>query len=346
MKKLWPIILVILLGLTACSFGSSNDSNKENTNADQNSDQSNSSPNSSYEDFSLNLSTGPADLGNLKMSLTELGPFRSIFFLTFDGNQDWIYQVETRYDGVLTEYNLHIEGLESSKNPGDIRLVNSYGVNKMIGPGTDNICMQFPDEMPTGALFLSPVDLINPDALIQNWTIQENQLYLGRQTSRYTTAQDYYYGWEDVEVTFNIDSSSGAMLNYIFDATGKDPLYDYGGGKIHGEFSIVEVGPQKITPVEGCEIPIPIPEDAYDIIILPGVYSYKSSVGPIRTDQFLSEELPMRGWVRESGEVNDATREGFLIYSSETQTLTVHVQAINPEDFSEGYLIRLYFEGK
>lgn len=343
MKKLWPLILVILLGLTACSLGSSN---SEHSNPDQNNEPADSGANSTYDDFSLNLSTGPADLGSLKMSLAELGPFRSIFLLTFDGSQDWIYQLETRYDGVLTEYNLHIEGLESSKNPGDIRLVNSYGVNKMIGPGTDDICMQFPDEMPTGALFLSPVDLVNPDALVQDWKVQENQLYLGRQTSRYTTSQDYYYGWEDVEVTFNIDSACGAMLNYIFDTVGKDPLYDYGGGKIHGEFSVVEVGPQKIAPIEGCEIPIPIPEDAYEIIILPGVYSYKSSVGPVRTDQFLTEELHARGWVRETGEINDAIREGFLTYISETQTLTVHVQAINPEDFSEGYLIRLYLEDK
>jgi hypothetical protein len=358
MKKLWPIILVILLGLSACSFGSPNNfSNSTNSGSSNNSDTANSKPsqnnepsdsseNSTYEDFSLNLSTGPADLGNLKMSLAELGPFRSIFYLTFNGKQDWVYQVETRYDGALTEYSLHIEGLESSKNPGDIRLVNSNGINKMIGPGTDNVCMQFPDEMPTGALFLSPVDLVNPDALIQDWQIQENQLYLGRQTSRYTTAQDYYYGWEDVEVTFNIDSQSGAMLNYIFDTVGKDPLYDYGGGEIHGEFSVVEIGPQKILPVEGCEIPIPIPEDAYEIIILPGVFSYKSSLGPVKTDQFLTQELLPQGWGREAAEVNDDIREGFLTYISETQTLAVHVQAINPEDFSEGYLIRLYLEDK
>jgi hypothetical protein len=280
------------------------------------------------------------------MSLAKLGPFYSIFVLNFEGSQDWVYKVETRYDGELIEYSLEIEGVESTKNPGDVRLVNTNGVNQMKGPGTDDLCMQFPDEMNTGVLFLSPVDVVNPDALIQNWEIQENQLYIGRQTSRYNTSQDYYYGWEDIEVTFSIDTATGAMLNYIFDTAGSDPLYGYGGGEIHGEFSVVEVGPQKIKPVEGCEIPIPIPEDAHNLIILPGVFSYETSLGPVKTDQFLAQELLNRGWGQETAEVNDEIREGFLTYSSETQTLTVHIQAINPEDFSEGYLIRLYLEDK
>lgn len=340
MKKFWPIFLVIIVGLTACSFGSNS------TSGDQNDNEADSSATDTYQEFSLNLSSGPADLGNLSMSLANLGPFYSIFELRFKGNQDWVYQVETRYDGVMIEYTLHIEGVESSKNPGDVRLVNSDGINQMIGPGTDNFCMQFPDDMNTGVLFLSPVDLVNPDALIQNWEIRENQLYLGRQTSRYTTSQDYYYGWEEIEVTFDIDAESGAMLNYKFDAEGSDPLYDYGGGKIHGEFSVIEFGSQMITPIEGCDIPIPVPEDAHSIIIFPGVFSYESSLGPVKTDSFLEQELVPLGWERDAAQVNDDIREGVLTYSSETQMLTVHIQAINPEDFSEGYIIRLYLEDK
>lgn len=340
MKKFWPLFLAIVLGLTACNFGGNT------PNSNQNNQSGNDSQSGAYDEFSLNLASGPADLGKLNMSLDKLGPFRSIFVLSFDGDQDWVYKVETRYDGVLIEYSLHIEGVDPTKNPGDVRLVNTNGDNRMRGPGTDELCIQFPDEMNTGVLFLSPVDLVNPDALIQSWNIQESQLYLGRQTSRYTTSQDYYYGWEDIAVTFNIDTSSGAMLNYIFDAVGSDPLYEYGGGKIHGEFSIIEIGSQEILPIEGCKIPIPIPEDAHNIIILPGVYSYESSVGPVRTDQFLTQELAPLGWTLVTKEVNDDTREGFLNYASESQTLTVHVQAINPEDFSEGYLIRLYLENK
>ena len=280
------------------------------------------------------------------MSLAELGPFHAIFMLSFDGNQDWVYKVETRYDGELIEYNLHIEGVEPTKNPGDLRLVNTNGINQMKGPGTDDFCMQFPDEMNTGVLFLSPVDVINPDALIQDWNIQENQLYMGRQTTKYITSQDYYYGWEDIEVTFNIDAESGAMLNYIFDSSGSDPLYEYGGGEIHGEFTVLEIGPQEITPVEGCQIPFQVPEDAHKLIILPGAFSYETSLGPVKTDKFYTQVLGNQGWTRQTAEVNDATREGFITFTSETQSLTIHVQALNPEDFSEGYLIRLYLEDK
>jgi hypothetical protein len=343
MKKVWPLLLVILLGLSACSTNNADDvPNRPGQDRENNSQASQEER--TYDEFSLDLGSGPANLNRLKMSLANLEGFSAVFTLSFDGSKDWLYQVETRYDGELIEYNLHIEGVDTTQNPGDLRLVNTSGTNRMIGPGTDNTCVQFPDQMRTGVLFLSPVDVINPDVLIDNWTIEEGQTYLNREVAFYNTGQDYYYGWEDIEVSFILDSATGAILGYVFDAAGGDPLYGYGGGEIHGEFTVVEIGPQEIEPVEGCEFPFPLPDDAYDIIILPGVFSYQSSLGPVRTDRHFGQVLPPLGWSRDTAQINDEVREGFLIYISDTHTLTIHIQALNPEDFSEGYLIRLYIE--
>jgi hypothetical protein len=343
MKKIWLMSLAIILGLSACSSNnpstpSQND--RDNGNLSQEIEQEDAS----YEEFALDLSSGPANLKKLKMSLANLGAFKAVFTLEFDGRDDWSYQVETRYDGRLIEYSLHIEGVPEAHNPGDLRLVNNDGINQMIGPGTDNSCVQFPDDMKTGALFLSPVDFINPDVLLNNWDITEGDIYLDREAAAYSTEQDYYYGWENIEVDFLLDTQTGAILSYLFNAVGSDPLYDFGGGAIHGNFNVIEIGPQNIEPVKGCEIPLPIPSDAYNIIILPGVYSYQSNLGPVKTDNHFGQVLPPLGWTRDTAVVNDAIREGYLIYKTDKQTLTVHIQAINPEDFSEGYLVRLYLE--
>ncbi|MEN8241499.1 MAG: hypothetical protein ABFS17_06240 [Chloroflexota bacterium] len=280
------------------------------------------------------------------MSLAKLGPFYSVFSLQFDGSEDWVYQVETRFDGKSIEYNLGITGVTRSSDPGDVRLVNTEGINQMIGPGTDNLCAQFPDEMNTGVLFISPVDVINPDILKQDWDIEKNQSFLDRDATIQSSEQDYYYGWEDIEAELVIDEKTGAILRYTFDAVGSDPLYGNGGGKIHGEFVVREVAPQKIQQVVGCEIPVPIPTDAHNIIILPGMYSFETELGPVKLDKFFDQELLINGWGRDTAMVNDEDREGILIYFTDTETLTVHIQALNPEDFSEGYQVRLYLENR
>jgi hypothetical protein len=278
------------------------------------------------------------------MSLAELGPFSALFTLEFDGRDDWVYQVRTRYDNSQVEYNLEITGVTTSTDPGDVRLVNLGGVNQMIGPGTDNYCVQFPDEMDTGVLFISPVDLVDPGSLSENWRIEKEHIFLDREVEIHTANQDYYFGWENIEAEMVIDNKTGAILSYTFDAVGADPLYGNGGGKIHGEFIVDELTRQKISPIDGCEIPVPIPDDASNIVILPGLYSFNTALGPVKMDEFYDQELLIDGWGRESALVDDSVREGVLVYFSETKTLTVHIQAVNPDDFTQGYQVKLYLE--
>ena len=294
MKRYWPLFLMFVFWLTACSLGGDNNPVSFNQEVVSSDDKS-----KTYGDLNIDLSSGPANLNKLDMSLAKLGPFYSMFLLSFDGSQDWAYQVDVRYDGVAIEYVLEITGIDETHNPGNVRLVNENSTNQMIGPGTDNACVQFPDEMDTGVLFLSPVDIINPDILIQNWVMDENQSGLERKAASYSTSQDYYFGWEDIEAELVVDSETGAILSYSFSAIGNDPLYGFGGGEIRGEFKVMELGPQNIQPVSGCKIPIPIPEDAHNIIILPGLYSFNTALGPVKIDQFYDRELLTTGWGRE-----------------------------------------------
>lgn len=292
--------------------------------------------------FEGNFDSRPAELGALAMSLEELGPFHARFLLTFKGDDDYTYQVDTRYDGSQVEYSLEIDGVDPVKNPGDVRLVNREGWNQMRGAGTDRVCVQFPDDFESRPLFITPLDLIDTKNFSDKWEDGGESQVAGLTAASLAAEQDEYAGWENVEVTYAKDEDTGAILNFEFKAKGPDPLFGGGEGKVEGLFEVLEVGPQEIAPIVGCEIAIPMPDDAIVILNLPGLVVFETSLGPVKLDNFYKVELVANGWGREEPVTGD-DRESMLGYFTDESRIDIHLEAINPDDFSEGYTVEVFY---
>lgn len=335
MKKIWAIAVVLLMATLACSgFSGGNRGNGAGGSASGGAGGS----------FAGSFDPAPADLGTLIMSLEDLGPFRASFVITFEGRRDYTYQVDTRYDGKQVEYDLKIEGVDADQDPGDVRLVNRDGVNRMRGAGTDRQCIQFPDEFETAALFLNPLDLIDLDAFSQDWADDGGTIVANRPATSFSAEEKTYAGWQDVSVTYVLDRDTDALLQFEFEAEGLDPLFDGGKGRIQGLFEVLEVGSQTIEPVKGCQVDFPLPDDASQIIVFPGLVVFETGLGPIKLDTFYRQELVAElGWQREEP-VTGENRESLLSYFTEGRRLDMHLEALNPEDFNEGFKVEVFIE--
>jgi hypothetical protein len=340
-KKL-PIIIAVVLVIIIGIFLVINNADSSSSGGGRSSG-SGGGESSSSNPFEGTFESGPADLGTLGMSLDALGPFQATFTITFNGKTDWVYQVVTRYDGEQVEYSLHIEGLDPALNPGDVRLVNSGGINRMVGPGTDGACVQFPDSFETVALFITPIDLIEPEDFSDEWLEAGLESVAGRDSETFSVAQSSFLGWDDVTVTYAVDSETGAILSFTFEARGADPLFDTGDGRISGEFVVTEIGPQEIDAVEGCEVGFPLPDDATDLVMFPGMIAFKTMLGPVKLDKFFNQRLVPLGWVWQEPAISDE-RQGLLTYTSETQEMNILIKPVNPDDFGEGYEVEIFIE--
>ena len=147
-----------------------------------------------------------------------------------------------------------------------------------------------------------------------------------------------------VRITVWIDQESEAILQIEFSARGQDPLFSAGDGEITGKFIIEEIGPQEIVPIEGCEIDIPLPEDAYDLLIFPGLIAFKTSLGPVMLDRFYQGELLPEGWRWQEPTIPE-NRNALLTFFSDTRDLNIHVKPLS-DDFSEGYQVEIFIEEK
>jgi hypothetical protein len=336
MRRLMVIIVILVVSTAACQKNSAG-----NVDTYQGSGPTKIQPSKPY---TLDLEKGPANLGQLKMNLNQLDAFHGRFVLEFEGQSQWSYRVETRSDGTNMEYQLNVEGLEGGQYLGDVRLVNSMGINLMNGPGTGNECVQFPDSFITEPLFLDPTNFIHLKEFSTPPEETGSDLLLNREAVRYATADTYHLGWRDVSVTFWLDPQTGAVLRYEFQAQGKDPLYLQGDGSLHGVFEVLEIGPQQIESFQDCVIEFPIPDDAAEIIRFPGLISFTTSFGPNRLDSYYTPVFEDAGWVREEPIIIDQTQAGRLEFNSQNRSAIINIAALNPDDLSQGYVIEIFLD--
>lgn len=294
--------------------------------------------------YSLDLAEAPANYGDLKMNLDQLGSFHARFTLTFTGPNQWTYQVDTRSDGTNTEYQLMIEGLNASMDLGDVRLVNSQGYNYMAGPATDGVCIQFPDSFSTEPLFLGPTEFIRLKELNPLPVESGTETILGRETTRYLAATQQHLGWQDVSTSFWLDSQTQSVLRYEFFASGNDPLYFQGNGNIHGLFEVLEIGPQQIEAVPDCGIDFPLPGDVADLVRFPGLVSFNTRMGVEQLEGFFNGALESRGWLPGQPQKNDQTKDVMLGYTAQGETIIIHLSPISLQDLAQGYLVEIYFD--
>lgn len=230
------------------------------------------------------------------MNLDTLPGYRAVFNMTFEGESLWSYRLETQAEGDEYAYDLALEGLSALQDPGDVRLVHSQGTNRMRGEGTEDICVQFPDATDIGILFLTPDEIFDPNMLDSPLIEFEEVEIAGQEAIHYTLQQSSLLTWEDVSLELWISVDDGATLRYDFVATGPDPLFGAGEGNLVGQFSVVDIGRQSIAPILGCEIDFPLPDDYAQLIKLPGLVAFESSLTLQELAEWYSTALDEAGW--------------------------------------------------
>lgn len=260
------------------------------------------------------------------LALESLDAYQATFEMCFEGAFNWAYHLETRTDEDTVEYYLHLEGLNASRNPGDVRVVMTGDTTRMRGPGTGDECVQFPSDLDLGMAFLTPDDLVAPEALQEPLIALGAETIAGIKTTHYTLHQVSFDDWHDMEMDLWLDDVTGAVLRYDLHAAGPDPLFDAGEGVLSGKFLVNDVGPQTIEPITGCEIDLPLPPDATRLIRLPGLIAFESATTPTEIADFYQTALAETEWeLLAEPQVGDDVV--LLSYRRGEQMLEINVEA-------------------
>jgi len=259
----------------------------------------------------------------------KLSAYTATFLIDFDGPVKWKYQLITRKAPTLREVSLHIEGIEGPQNPGDVRMVTDGVTTWMIGPGTDNECVQYPNN--TG---MDP-NLVYPEALISMQSLPSLAKYvrdepaIGRESSYYVGGPMKIGKWENASVEYHQEKASGALLQFAMLAGGDDILFNTGKGTMLASYSIDSFDTPAIEPVTGCEIAAPLSPGARDMVRLPGLASFASPDGVEAVRGFYQAELPADGW-NESEAPGQSDGVLVLSYERGDDRLEIHIESASP----------------
>lgn len=332
MKKILILLFALGLVIAGCS-GSSSSSSDRNRNKDRNEDNNNNN-NSAASDEEV----ADSDFGSLEMQLEALGSFEASFVMRFEGESNWTYSVVTRFDGEAFEYALAMTGLNSRQDPGDIRLVYADGSSQMAGEGTDGLCAQFPDSFDSGVRFLGPTDVVDTAMFGGEPDEEDGEEIAGLETQGYSLGGEDVGGWQAADILFWLDGESGAVMRYEFELVGEDPVFGAGEGTLVGAFIVEDVGAQEIEPVLECVIDLPMPDDASEILQLPGLVVYETSMTVEELGVYYHEVLIEAGWLRLALPQTGKSGEMVIDYITDTLTLDINIEPLGAGAKVEMYL--------
>jgi hypothetical protein len=256
---------------------------------------------------------------------SALGPHAASFDLSFDCDDPWSYSIRTRASDSAVEHSLHIDGVSDARNPGDVRMVTEGGVSRMRGPGTDEECLLFPDAMNVNLSLLTPDDVLMPSAFHEPLVAIGQEAVAGRSTTHYAMLQDELDGWQDIQVGLWIDDETGSVLRYDLVASGWDPFFGAGYGRIEGSYRVESLEPQKVEPIAGCQIDYPLPDQVEGLVKLPGVVAFETALTVEDTVAFYRQALAAAGW---NSEQEEASGSGAVVlsYRREGESLDVTIR--------------------
>lgn len=231
------------------------------------------------------------------IDLRRLSDYQTTYDIEFNGDYTWRYSLVTHFDGKRTEYKLHIEGVDPAQNPGDIRLVAEKEASWMTGPGVDHECFMFPSDFDIGYTFLTPDDTFPPEEIDPLLTYESEQREGGRSVNVYTADVPEHEGWRDLDIVMWLVKRKNYPIKYDIEATGEDPLFNAGEGQFRGAFSVADDKGYVIEPITGCEITIPLPKDATQVVRFPGLISFETRNDPDKVIGFYQDYLISNGWV-------------------------------------------------
>lgn len=254
----------------------------------------------------------------------QLKNYTATFEVQFNGAKPWKYQLTTRRAAGLREENLHIEGVEKSQNPGDVRMVTDGETTWMIGAGTDLECVRFPNNQGMDPSLVYPETLI-PQVDMPSLSFIGEETAAGRKSQHYSGSVSTAGSWKDLKLEIYQEKSSGALLQFAMQAAGEDPFFGTGAGSLTAQYSVKALDVTTIEPVKGCEITTPLPGSAKNLVRLPGMVSFESAEAVDQISQYFQSQLPAANWQEMEPPVQS---EGSVVlsYLRDAEEVEVHIE--------------------
>lgn len=260
------------------------------------------------------------------------------FDIRFQGAAPWLYQLALRSLPPQREVTLHIDGVDRSLNPGDVRVVTDGTTTWMTGAGTDQECVQFPNNQGMDPEFILPNDILPLSDLDHLLKYAGQETIAGKNAHHFKASGLAVAGWSDASVDVWMDPSGSTLLKLQFSASGDDPFFGTGAGAIQAGYEILTFTPSSIDPVSGCEIPLQLPASAENYVRMPGLASFETSASVEEIVRFYQEDLARSSW-QESQPIKQNDGVTIMDYASPTQSVTIQISPVE----TGGAEIRLIF---
>ncbi len=240
------------------------------------------------------------------LHLDALEHYTAVFTAEFDARdssgQAWAYHLEIQAASPRAiQRSLSIEGARPEEDPGDVVLTLKDDVQYMTGEAVgESSCLIFPASVDLGTSFLTPDDFMAPEVLADALTPAGNVSVAGQTGTRYTFQADTLGDFTNVsgEIVKAVDG--GYVLRYDLSGDLVDTYFAAGNSghlTLHFEITDLTAGPSIEMP-SGCQIDLPLADDATEIAKLPGMVSYSSAHSSAELVAFYEEALPTQGWQR------------------------------------------------
>ena len=211
-------------------------------------------------------------------------------------------------------------------------------INRMIGEGTGGECVQFPSDIDIAPSFLSPEDLVAGEILSQMTPVQAESLS-GIDVVHLTFSNSDMQDWQSLNANIWLGKENAETLKFEVQGNRPDPLFDAGAGNLRGLFFVQSVNEIiSIDPVPGCEILLPMPDDAASILRLPGMFSFESSMTLEEATSYYQTALNEEGWLAfDLPQTKDNVT--VLSYIKKGQELEIKIESIDSGVKAEMFLI-------
>lgn len=264
--------------------------------------------------------------------------YSATFNVNFDGPKPWKYQLIIRKSKDLHELVYHVEGIENQQKLGDVRMVTDGTTSWMIGPSTDNACVQFPANAGLDPTFIYPENILTMTELGKVANFVREEPLTGRNSMYYLVGPMVVGRWMDASVEYHQEKGSEALLQFAMLGTGDDNFFGTGKGTIMATYTVDSLEPPAIEPVTGCEISLPLPESAQMFVRMPGLASFESQQSADALVQFYQQQLSAANWV----EVEPpAQSESAVVLSYRRDVETVEIQVEGNE--RGGTSVKMFF---
>lgn len=269
--------------------------------------------------------TADPKAGLAGLNRDNIKSYSSTFVVQFDGPKSWKYRLKTRKSPTLREISLHIDGITGKNNPGDVRLVTDGATSRMIGAGTDNECIQFPDNQGMDPKWIYPESVVSMQDMTAHLKYVGEEKVSGVNTLHYAVSGVSVGKWQNVSLDVWQEKVSKTLLQFNMQASGDDQFFGTGTGKLAANYSVAGLDVAAIDPVKGCEIIVPLPDTAKNFVRLPGMASFESSASIADLRNFYQTKLPAEGWA-EKDPPAEMAGSVVLSYKRAADEVEIHIE--------------------